>query len=247
MASQKSRAIVLRRVEFSESSYVATLYTEDFGKLTGLAKGARRPKSSFEGALDLLSVCRVVFIPKSSDALALLTEATLEKPFRSSIRCLKRLYAGYYAAELTLALTDDRDPNPILFRTLLRTLISLDGDGCVSFESMRFELMTLKILGHLPSFALCSSCGRDVAGQSRVSFSPTEGGVLCPECRTAKRHLISVSRQAITTLNAIAGEAPDAGSPTEREVTGEMRSIMNRYICHVLGRRPRMFDYLGYS
>ena len=44
MASEKTLAIVLRLVDFSESSYVATLFTEDFGKITGLEKGGDVPR-----------------------------------------------------------------------------------------------------------------------------------------------------------------------------------------------------------
>src|SRR5204863_4232737 len=100
------RAIVLRLVEFSETSLVTTLFTEDFGKVGALAKGARRPKSAFEGALDLLALVRILFLRKSSDSLDLLTEARLERRFRSAQRDLPRLYAGYYVAELLAELTD---------------------------------------------------------------------------------------------------------------------------------------------
>ena len=89
MASEKTRAIVLKLVEFSETSCVVTLFTEDFGKVGALAKGARRPKSAFEGALDLLALVRIVFLRKSSDALDLLTEAKLERRFRSAQRDLR--------------------------------------------------------------------------------------------------------------------------------------------------------------
>ncbi len=89
MSSEKTLAIVVRVVEFSESSCVVTLFTRDFGKVGALAKGARRPKSSFESALDLLAVCRIVFLHKSSDTLDLLTEAKLERRFaRPLATCL---------------------------------------------------------------------------------------------------------------------------------------------------------------
>ena len=77
MPSEKATAIVIRTIEFSETSLVVTLFTREFGKIGALAKGARRLKSPFEAALDLLALCRVVFLHKSSEALDLLTEAKL--------------------------------------------------------------------------------------------------------------------------------------------------------------------------
>ena len=92
MSSEKATAIVLRVVEFSETSSIVTLFTREFGKVRGLAKGARRPKGPFESALDLLALCRIVFLRKSSDALDLLTEAKLERRFRPPGGDLSNLY-----------------------------------------------------------------------------------------------------------------------------------------------------------
>jgi len=100
MSSEKALAIVLRVVEFSETSSIVTLFTREFGKIRALAKGARRPKGPFESALDLLGLCRIVFLRKSSDALDLLTEARLERRFRPPGGELSNLYAAYYVAEL---------------------------------------------------------------------------------------------------------------------------------------------------
>jgi len=53
------------------TSRIATLWTREFGKVRALAKGGRRLKSSFESALDLLTVCSIVFLRKSSGSLDL--------------------------------------------------------------------------------------------------------------------------------------------------------------------------------
>src|SRR5436190_22850723 len=187
MATEKTRAIVLKMVEFSESSCVVTLFTEDFGKVGALAKGARRPKSAFEGAIDLLALIRIVFLRKSSDALDLLTEAKLERRFRSAQRDLARLYAGYYVAELLAELTEPGDPHRTLFLAADATLFALDHDAPVPETVLRFELDALRDVGHLPSLEQCVVCGRPVASNKRVSFGMTAGGVLCDECRSGRR------------------------------------------------------------
>ncbi len=160
MASEKTLAIVIRVVEFSETSCVVTLFTRDFGKIGALAKGARRPKSPFESALDLLAVCRIVFLHKSSESLDLLTEAKLERRFRAASRDLSRLYAGYYVAELLRELTHEGDPHPELFDAAEAALRELEGDLDVFRLVLRFELVALRVLGHLPELNCCAACGQ---------------------------------------------------------------------------------------
>src|SRR5215467_3258020 len=138
MSSEKTLALVLRVVEFSETSSVVTIFTRDFGKISALAKGARRPKGPFESALDLLSLCRIVFLRKSSDALDLLTEAKLERRLRPPSHDLSCLYAGYYVAELLSELTDDYDPHPELFDLADQTLVELSREGSPSLAVLRF-------------------------------------------------------------------------------------------------------------
>ena len=155
MSAEKTTAIVLRVVEFSESSCVVTLMTRDFGKITALAKGARRRKSPFEGALDLLSISRIVFLHKNSEALDLLTEAKLERRFRSASVDLDRLFAGLYVVELLAAMTDEGDPHPDLFELAQQSVARIDEGFVLINTLLRFELRSLLFLGHKPMLDQC--------------------------------------------------------------------------------------------
>lgn len=246
MSSEKTDAIVIRLVDFSESSAVVTLFTRDFGKITGLAKGARRPKSAFESALDLLAVCRIVFLHKSSEALDLLTEAKLVRRFRSATRDLARLYAGYYFAELLGDLTDTADPHPELYDAASAALMALDGEADVPAVVARFELNLLRFVGHLPELEACVECGAPIASTGRVSFGQLSGGVLCPNCRSGKRQVASVSAETIIELRRIARDISDWNeSRIERERLGETRGLLNQYLANLLGKRPRMYAFMG--
>ena len=248
MAFEKSTAIVLRTVEYSESSYIVTLLTEDFGKISAIAKGARRRKSAFESALDLLSICRIVFIPKPSDSLDLLTEAILEKPFRAAKRELSRFYAGLYVAELTNSLTQDRDPTSDMFRIVRDALDALDGEGDVSTSLLRFEMQVLHNMGNFPSLDRCVECGTYLENERRTTFGLQSGGVLCEKCKTGKRQIISMSRNALEAMRMLIDRNAKLGDYThELKSFGEVRAVMNRYICHVIGNRPRLYDFLGFA
>ena len=247
MSTEKSLAIVLRVVDFSETSIIATLFTEDFGKIGALAKGARRPKSPFEAALDLLAVCRIVFIHKSTDALDLLTEAKLERRFRSSSRDLSRLYAGYYVAELLHDLTDPGDAHSGLFQAANQTLLELDRGAPVDRLVLHFELLLLRELGLLPSLDACVGCGNQVELNGRIAFGLLAGGVLCDRCRVGQQQLVSLSAGVVKALQRFAEVNGDVWRRIEidRRTRGELRGVLNRYLANVLGHRPKMHKYLG--
>ncbi len=247
MAAEKTDAIVIRTVDWSETSLVLTLFTRDFGKVRGLAKGGRRLKGPFESALDLLGLCRIVFLRKSSDALDLVTEAKLVRRFRPAGRDLSSLYAGYYVAELLDGLTDDYDPHRELFELADETLQALSAGEPVARWTLRFELGALRVLGHLPSLDRCVECGAEVPPTGRVAFGQLDGGVLCAGCREGKQQVATVNGG---TLRALAQMAQPSGQIWRRmEIDagsrGEVRGLVNRYLCNLLGHKPRLHEYLG--
>ena len=245
MAAEKKLALVLKVVEFSESSCIATLLTRDFGKITTLAKGARRRKSPYEGALDLLSVSRIVFLHKKSEALDLLTEAKLERRFRSAAIDLDRLYSGYYIAELLGELTDENDPNHELFDLAQASLHAIDdGEDAVS-RLINFEIQALTVLGHKPMLDRCVGCGREKQiNDLNVYFGLTLGGIVCANCRKGKTSVVSLRASTWKYLFGLTKPESQQQIETIDHNPGEIRQFMNQFISHHLGHRPKMQKYL---
>jgi DNA repair protein RecO (recombination protein O) len=250
MSAEKALALVIRIVDFSETSTVVTLFSREFGKIRGLAKGSRRPKGPFESALDLLGLCRIVFLPKSSDVLDLVTEAKLERRFRPAGRDLTRLYAGYYVAELLNELTHDHDPHPELFDAACTTLAALSDEQVpVAAAVLRFELTALRLLGHLPALDACVQCGSPIDVEHGAKLGILAGGVLCASCRPGQRLVIAVSAEALEALRTLAEPiAPDQVPPEfDRRVYGSLRGVMNQYLSHLVGHKLRLPPYLSWS
>jgi len=239
MPTHHTAAIVLRAVEFSETSLVVTLLTRDLGRVSAIAKGARRLKGPFEGALDLLAVCRVVVITKNSDSLDLLTEAKLQRRFRGGQRSLPRLYGGYYIAEMLRLLTDDHDPHSDVYDLTIETLRQIDGDGDVTGSLLYFDAQALRMLGHAPQTERCTDCGGELSSAPRVAFSIAGGGVVCPDCRGRQRHVISVGRNTIDWLERLQSSETKLPAPMVPACYGELRAVMNRYLQSVVGCMPR--------
>ncbi len=247
MSSEKALALVIRQADFSESSLVVTLFTREFGKIHGLAKGAKRLKSPFESALDLLALCRIVFLRKMSEALDILTEAKLQRSFRPAAHDLSSLYAAYYVAELVGELTDDGDPLPELFDLADETLQALSAGENAARRVLRFELTALRLTGHLPLLDACVECGRSVTPAGRVAFGHLDGGVLCSACREGKKHVATVGAAALRSMSQLADAERQSWRRLEIDVRtyGEIRGLMNQYLSHLLGRRPRLQEYLS--
>lgn len=227
MAYVEDRAIVLRTVDFSESSLIVTLLTRENGKIGAIAKGGRRVKSPFDSALDLLTHLRVVFLHKNSDALSLLTESKLIDRFRPTGRSLAPLYAGYYLAELLEAFTEHDDPHSDVFDMSLAALHWMRCGAPIGRIVAWMEVGLLQRLGHAPSIDDCVGCGCEVVTYrneekeetvdklyatsaaaaddrpGRIAFSPIDGGVLCGTCRPRHRELISVSLRCLGRLRQI--------------------------------------------
>jgi DNA repair protein RecO (recombination protein O) len=245
VAAEQTTAIVLRTIEFSETSLIVTLLTRQFGRVSALAKGARRPKGPFEGSLDLLAVCRVVVIRKTNDTLDLLTEAKLHRRFRGGERSLERLYGGYYIADmLRQLLTDDHEPHPDVYDLAIQTLQQIDGTGDIASSLAFFDAQLLRMLGHAPGTDRCTDCGGQVASTARVAFALLAGGIVCGDCRPRQRQTIAVRQTVIDEIKRL--QATDTTLPTSMnsDFYGELRAVLNRYIQTVVGSVPRMQPFL---
>jgi DNA repair protein RecO (recombination protein O) len=244
MAAEQTTAIVIRTVEFSETSLIVTLLTRDLGRVSAIAKGARRPKGPFEGSLDLLAVCRVVVIRKTSDTLDLLTEAKLHKRFRGGQRSLPRLYGGYYVAEMLRLMTDDHDPHPEVYDLTIQTLEQIDGDGNVATTLLGFDAQLMRMLGHAPGTDRCTDCGGKLPTAPRVAFSLTSGGLVCNQCRPRQRQTISVTQKVVDQIRRLHDAETRIPTTVPSECYGELRAVMNRYIQTVVGSVPKMQTFL---
>jgi DNA repair protein RecO (recombination protein O) len=238
MPAEKATGLVVRTYDWSETSRIAVIWTREFGKVRVLAKGGRRLKSSFEVALDLLTVCSIVLIRKSSGGLDLLTEARVEERFPGLRRDLQAMYSGYYIAELLGEGTQDYDPHPALFELTLDTLRKLGAGGDVAGLIAAYEFGWLGELGLRPVLDRCAACQTHNLPDGPLVFSPIAGGVVCATCASSQRDTRAMSREARSTFDELAaGELPP--------ISPEVRQLLGHYVSTVLGKRPRLLSYLG--
>jgi DNA repair protein RecO (recombination protein O) len=243
---EKALALVVRTTDWSETSRIATLWTREFGKVRALAKGGRRLKSNFETALDLLTVCSMVFIRKSSGGLDLLTEAQVIERFPGLRNNLGVLYSGYYVAELLSEWTQDYDPHPNLFDAALAALRDFGAEGVnLPLRVAGFELTMVQELGYSPLLDACAVCSRPLVGEERgLAFAATVGGILCPACQPSQRDRIAISGDAVRMLRDLSQRAEPWRTACPPALCGELRRVLGYYVSSLMGKRPRLLPYL---
>ncbi|MFP6768724.1 MAG: DNA repair protein RecO [Planctomycetaceae bacterium] len=242
---EKTEAVVIRVADFSETSRVVTLFSRDFGKIAGLAKGGRRLKGPFEAALDLLATCQIVFLRKSSASLDLLTEAKLISRFRPSGRSLHSLYGGYYVAELLSGLTEEYDPHPVLYDQAILALKRLANNADFRTVLLRFEMVSLREIGQLPALDFCINCNTPVGDDRRFAFWVSVGGLICSHCQRPEYDSPTITAEAATLLSQFSDpNSPIPDIPTDR--LPELRRVVTPAICHVLEHRPKMLRFLPF-
>ena len=252
----QTEAIVLRTVEYSESSYILSLYSRNFGKLEAIAKGGRRLKSSYESSLDILSCVQVGVIRKRNDVLDILTESKLVRRFRVEPLTYPGMFAGYTAVELVNSLTETENPNPQLY-DLLKYAIWDFGRGSFTTRSLiRFEWLLLDHLGLRPSFEFCVECGEDIQPDSKnkIAFGHLDGGVLCSKCRIGHSQVALVRSETINAIHRLTESTHSISADyelqnwtrfsIEKPVLGEIRGLTSNYMVHVLGKKTRLLEYL---
>jgi DNA repair protein RecO (recombination protein O) len=248
MSSEKGEGLILRVTDFSETSRIVVLFTREFGKISGLAKGGRRLKGPFESALDLLSTCQIVFLRKATSGLDLLTEARLVKRFHPQERDINCLYAGYYLAELLTGLTEDYDPHPALYHAAQDALEMFRASETTMLGVLRFELVLLREIGQLPDFENCVACSAPLTEGRTFGFWVSEGGLICPECQREDYSQISIHAGTASALKLLASEREQAWrrlSLTPQQ-SKEVKRVTTAAISHILGKRPKMLKYFDF-
>jgi len=179
----KTQAIVLRRINFGDSSKIATFYSEDFGKISAIIKGARSPKSKIGLLIDTTNLVQIVLYKKETRNLQIVSDVDLIKSYSRIRDDYEKFKYASSILELLTSLTLENENNKKLFDGTVKILALLDGAGDnPKLFFVKYFLFFLKEIGYELQFQICGICSKPLVRGDSVSYN-YENGLLCSECR----------------------------------------------------------------
>lgn len=250
MPAEATTGIVLRRVEYGDFDLIITLFTPDKGKVSVIAKSAKKSVKRFPGILELFACLEVVISPgRRKKGLAVLQEASLKTAFfhiRESI--LRTAYASYWAELLNLWL-EEGQPQRGLFELLTFVLAELDqGRTPPGVLSLLFQLRLLKLAGFRPNLEHCGLCRCDPACklENHVFASLSKGGIVCCDCVQDQLKTWRLSKGSVKQLRWL-----ESGDPARArrlkfssQTLAEGQAFLEAFVPYHLGREPRSLRFL---
>lgn len=147
---EKTEGIILRTVPLTETSLIVRWLTPEFGRVSTVAKGARRSKSTFRGKLDLFYLASLTFRRSRSSSLHTLAEVGLKETHAFLRTDLDKLHQAAYAAQLIEQTTETDTPLPEMYEVMLGLLSVLAQGEARAENALALEFQILQALGLRP-------------------------------------------------------------------------------------------------
>lgn len=183
----KTKAVVLKKNNFSDSSLIVHFYSEKFGRFSGIAKGARNKNSKLGKIIDPLNIVDIVVFNKQVNQVQLITQADLIYFPRQSFNDLEKLKYLFSALELFEKTTHENEENPPLYNALEKYIRHIDMNPNPDFYFARFFYFFIKEFGYQLPDLKCPECSNEEIQEE--FFFDFNKGFLCNNC--AKNFLSS--------------------------------------------------------
>ncbi|HEY2986083.1 MAG TPA: DNA repair protein RecO [Candidatus Binatia bacterium] len=240
-------AIVLRAWTYGESDKIVCFLTESHGKITGIAKGAKRSRKRFANSLEPFSLVNLRFQDSRSSSLAFIHGCELIRVFKHLTASLEKISHASYLTELTDALSGERDENRALFAHLRDGLNSIEENGTSPLLVASFELKLLMLAGYQPMLERCRRCGNGWRGRmlGQWGFSLRDGGVLCQSCSAFRREISPLSFETLEAMAQLQQANETLSSQSfPAGVLRESHLALLRFIQYQIGKELKSAPFL---
>ncbi|MBU1167268.1 DNA repair protein RecO [Patescibacteria group bacterium] len=183
MAFYRTTGIILRKINLQDHHKIATILTRERGKVKGVCRGVRKIKSKLAPHLEVGVLSELILVEGKKD-LDTITAAKSVEVFKNIRADLKKASFLYYLCEIVDLLTPDQHQDEAVFNLMVEALTHLNKADKKDKELsllLSFKLKLLNLMGYLPEFYVCLSCGQAVT-EKEHRFSYSRGGLVCLNC-----------------------------------------------------------------
>lgn len=210
-----TKVIVLKKLDYGDSSKIATFFSEDRGKISAIIKGAKSPKSKVGALIDPLNILEITFYNKPNRDIQVLTQADLILHPAKITEDLDKSKFASAAIELVDKMIFSNQGFPIIFKAIERFLRLINNNEAnPGLLFAKFFLFFLKEIGYEPQLGNCIYCGK-TRKMDEINHFNFEIGMVCDKCSTD--HLISITftRELFKLLNCLSQKSNEFDYSTE--------------------------------
>jgi DNA repair protein RecO (recombination protein O) len=235
--TETTAAFVLRSVDYGEADRIVTLLTQRFGKVTYIARSARRSKKRFGGALQPLALLEV-HVSTVRGPLGTLERAEISRAFPRVLSGLDRMQAGFAGLELARELTPEHEADPAVFATVATFLTALDlSERPPAQLGLCFTARLLAILGLSPRLDRCGLCSKAAPPERLSMFDAQLGHLVCSACGGAPHRIAGAARVLLMRATGPDWIAVAEGEPLAQAQHASAHSAFAEFVEHRIGRQ----------
>lgn len=212
----QSRAIILKTSDFMEADKIVRVFSEQQGKVSAIARGIKKPKSSLRACVQ--PFCHSLLFFSSGRELDLITQGKIIEFYGNAREDMQSMLYAVYIMELLDKSLMERMPVSSLYLHTLQVLEYINEWGINPLIIRSFELRLLVCLGYTPSLTECINCGSPRV----IAFDMSEGGAVCQECQNEAATLYPLSAQTLALLRLLL----DANLKTIGRVKASTQSLL---------------------
>lgn len=238
MSLIETEGLVLKSYGLSEADKIVVLLTQNQGLIRGVAKGAKRLKSKFGGALEPFSIVQVEYYQKEERELVSIRQIELVKSFFESAGNIQFLQKFAYLAELLTEFAPPHDPNENLYR-MAKVCLETASEFPESLENIAlyFELWILRLGGYLPNWHRCDECRRELDSAEETSLQ-INFHLLCKKCQKSRNYwlITPLHRQLFMSAQKLSPAKFVEFALSKTESVKEVSDALKKIISQILGK-----------
>ena len=239
----KCNGVVIKTQDYRENDKLVCLYTDNLGKITMIAKGAKKSKSKFFA--NTIPLCYGEYLLFKGKSLFVLQEGKINNSFQGLLDNLDKLTYSSYVCELIDIALVEGEKNIQVFKEFLTTLYLLNTDA-LDYELLirYFELKLLKATGYGLNLDNCVCCGKKINVSNYIDVSNFGG--ICESC--IRENGMYLSKGAYNSLKFLINTSPDKiyRLKISNDIKKEIEKVTFYIISHNYAKKPKSLEMLNY-